>query len=138
MLSITTKQEYEVFKKYIEGCFPINKVKSDLADYLNEMYQMDRSIGESLVEVYNRDTMETENQVISVRDDVNIISYKARYVYHTDLYYSVIIAIGDYIPDSHFIALFTVNKCLAELKYNADLTLYDVEFYSTEFNKPVK
>ncbi len=119
----------------MEDSFPIHKIHTDLFAYLDEMSFIKCTEDTYVVPVFNKDSHECLGQSISLKDDISVISYSTAYRFAKDFYYRVLIGIGVFTSDPEHNSFFTIEKCLVELNYNDDLTLYDAEFYMTNLNR---
>ncbi|NML37503.1 hypothetical protein HHL17_09905 [Chitinophaga sp. G-6-1-13] len=118
----------------LQSSFTLEKLRLDLFGYLNDMnYTMD-SKREYCISVPNIDTSICAELILSQKDDIHVIKYIANYNVIGGLHYYITVGIGNYIEYAD-LGLFTVDKCLVELKYNDDLTFYDAELYIEELSR---
>ena len=89
------------------------------------------------MDVYNQNTEECEPVTISEEDEITILQYHSSFIYEIDFKFYIIIGMGKYVEnkDPGMFEFFKIEKCLAELRYNPDLSLCDIEFYIRELNK---
>lgn len=113
---------------YYKANFSKERVKTDLWDYLKSMYS-DEFDGESFVfEVSETCGQEISKEVrISASDDITVYKYESSYQFDEDFYFYITVAIGEFRERNEH-GFYAVEKCDAELKYNYDFSLYDVEF----------
>lgn len=123
----------EVLKVEFQKLFAVNRLRLDLINYLKEFEAGNND--DFHITVLNLDSSESEIMILNENEIVTPISYKAIYRFETDFYYEVVIGLGIFVDDKVNQSLFSVEKCLAKLKYNDDLSLYDIEFYIEEVNK---
>ncbi len=123
----------EVFKVEFQNLFAVNRLSLDLINYLKEFEAGNNN--EFHVAVLNLDSSESEIIVLNENEIVTPISYKAIYRFETDFYYEVVVGLGIFVDDKVNQSLFFVEKCLARLKYNDDLSLYDIDFFIEELNR---
>lgn len=122
----------DIIKDNYQEAFPKSKIKADLALYLKDFG--DFIDGTVNVEVYNIDTTIIKKVTITGKDTITINSYKSIFIFDTDFYFELEVAIGEFEKNDENYSLFKVEKCIAKLKYNEDLSLYDVDFYITGLN----
>lgn len=127
------KNHSEVFKNIYSETFSLDKIKSDLVLYLKDFGDIKNTSVN--IGVYNIDKSISENVSISENDEITITSLKSIFIFNIDFYYEVEIAIGVFKKDIENYYFYTVDKCLAKLKYNEDLSLYDIDFYIRELNR---
>jgi hypothetical protein len=120
-----------IFKK----AFTLDKVKQDIFFYLNENPNgwFKKLNGNFVFQALNVDSHLFEEVEIKKNDELTIISYTTKLTNSNNLYFQITVAIGAYNEQGY--ETFTVEKCLAKLKYNYNLTIYDIDFYLTELNK---
>lgn len=117
------------FKDFFKINFTHEKVKKDFYEYLKSNFQ-DAFDGEffniQTEEFYLDDNFKLVK--ISPNDNITIYQYQSDFKFNTDLYYYVSVGIGKFINRGED-RLYGVEKCEALLKYNADFSLYDLEFF---------
>lgn len=129
----------KISQLYLEA-FPLKKVKADLFDHLhrnvnglftrNELgYVLDAYIE------YKEDEYETVT--ICEDDEITVLHYHSFLDFGVEFEFNVIIGIGEFVKGRtpQLLSAFKIEKCLAKLSYNYDLSLYDVEFYINEMNR---
>lgn len=114
--------------KHYQEYFPLDKIKTDLFEYLDEMMTESKQNETYIFEIIDIDHPQRFKTVkINTNDTLTIYRIQSRYEFEINMYFFVTVAIGKYIkPDQH--GLYSIEKCSAQLKYNDDLTLYDIEF----------
>lgn len=124
------KSIIELYKSY----FPIEKIKKDLFEYLDEMLSDTFINGEYVFEISEQDSSSiTKDVQISRNDTLTIFRVDSSYQFDMDFYFYITIAIGKF-KDRNENGFYGVEKCEALLKYNYDFSLYDIEFsYSNMF-----
>lgn len=121
---------------FLQSKFSLKKVRKDLFDYLQEMLSDKFDEGSYTFLVEEITGLEKDKAVrINENDVLNIIQYDSLYKFNTDMYYEVALAIGKF-KDRDENGFYEVEKCEALLKYNADFSLYDVEFSYCIMNEP--
>jgi hypothetical protein len=115
-------------ENFLQSSFTVEKVRLDLFGYLNDSNYTMNSNGHYCVSVPNIDTNIYAEQILSQKDEIHVVKYVVDYDVIAGLHYYLEVAIGKYVEfvDMGF---FTVEKCLAKLSYNSDLSFYDVELY---------
>ena len=124
-----------MIREFIEINFPVAKLRSDLFNYFEEMSFAKNIRNEYEVSVFNEDDLNIETKIISINDDLNIVSCSIECFFLRDISYHITVGIGDLIEGPKKDSLFTVDKCLAMLKYNSEFGLYDTEFYINNINR---
>jgi len=115
--------------------FPLAKLKNDLFSYLAEMkFSYNEHEHSYKVPTYIIEQEEYVNYYFYINDSINIISMSCEFWHKIDIHYSVLVAIGIFEPNEKQQDLFKTEKGLAKMKYNEDLSLYDIEFYVHESN----
>ncbi len=129
----------EILKVVYKESFTIEKLRADLIFCLRELAERNEiekiSEEEYVLAAYNQIAEQTENVIVSINDTITPIIYRSSFEFN-DFYYQVVIGLGDFIANEGGNYFFEVEKCMAKMKFNYDLTLYDIEFYMSEFNKP--
>jgi hypothetical protein len=120
--------------------FTLEKVKSDLLDHLNTNiigFFRRNHLGYVLDAYIELEEDKYESVTICEDDEITILHYMSYCDLGDDVNFTVIIGIGEFIKGKtpNEFSLFKVEKCLAKLRYNADLTSYDVEFYISKHNR---
>jgi hypothetical protein len=115
--------------------FPFDKVKSDLFQYLmddpNSWFIMN---GENIqIELLNVDTNESEAILLNKNDQLKVLSYSSMYLHNGDFYFEVLVGMGQCNEKGD--GFVTVEKGMANLKYNNDLSLYDIDFFTDQASK---
>lgn len=133
-MSDATKLLKVVYKKL----FTIKKLRTDLVFCLRELSERNEikkiSEEEYTLDVYNQVTEQIERVTVSVNDTITPIIYRSAFEFN-DFYYQVVIGLGRYTKNEAGNYFFEIEKCMAKMKFNYDLSLYDIEFYMSEFNK---
>lgn len=124
---------------YLET-FTLEKVKGDIFEHLkrntNELFTR-TNLGYILNAFFENEEDKYETVTISEDDEITVLNYHSFLDFGFDLEFNVIIGIGEFVKGrtSALAAFFKAEKCLAKLRYNPNLSLYDVEFYLTEYNR---
>jgi hypothetical protein len=128
----------ELLKDTYKESFTIEKLRADLKDCLRTLSERGdikkNHEGGYVLDVFNQITAEKERINLSVDDVITPIIYRSSFEFN-NFYYQVVIGLGDYIENEIGNYFFEVEKCMAKMKFNYDLSLYDIEFYVSEFNK---
>ncbi len=113
---------------YYRKVFTKEKVKTDLLSHLQWGYADCFDGAHFVFEVSDCCGKETSKEVrVSVADDITIYKYESSYEFDVDLYFNITVAIGRF-RERNERGFYGVEKCDAELKYNGDFSLYDIEF----------
>lgn len=113
-------------KILLEKHLNFDKVRSD---YVNYLIETELTVSDEGIDVYDYVKKTSDLVKLCLDDKVTIIRYKFFYEIEMGYDITVKVAIGEFQRDTQAIGLFTVEKCLADIKYNDDLEVYDVEFY---------
>jgi hypothetical protein len=123
----------KISQLYIET-FTLEKVRADLFEHLR-MNTADLFVridsGYVLYADFEYEEDKYEKVTITDDDKITIIHYLSYCDLREDVGFTVIIGIGKFDEGKKF-DLFKIEKCLAKLRYNPDLSMYDVEFYINE------
>lgn len=123
----------DIIKRIIMEAFPVSKLRCDLFDFLTGDKSFERNADGYAVPVYNESTKLIDYVTINENDHIEIIMYK--YIHEfDDIYFHIIIGIGEF-TNQEIQGLFTVSKCLGELRYNHDFKYFDIEFSISNINK---
>jgi hypothetical protein len=131
----------KICRLYTEAFTP-EKVKADLFDHLNtNINGLFRRIDNGYVLNAFIELEEDKYEPVTINDDdeITTIHYMSYCDLGEDVGFTVIIGIGDFIKGKspNELSLFKVEKCLAKLRYNPDLSSYDIEFYISEHNRKI-
>jgi hypothetical protein len=128
----------EFLKTIYKESFTIEKLRADLISCLKELSERNEikkiSEEEYGLDVYNQVSEKIDYVVVSVNDTITPIIYRSAFEFN-DFYYQVVVGLGKYIENEAGNCFFEVEKCMAKMKFNYDLSLYDIEFCMSEFNK---
>ncbi|HET9502895.1 MAG TPA: hypothetical protein VFO93_05100 [Hymenobacter sp.] len=128
----------ELLRAVYKESFTIEKLRADLISYLRDFSARNEikkiSEDEYMLDAYNEIAEQTEHVIVSVNDEITPIIYRSSLEFN-DFYYQVVIGLGNFVENKDGIYFFEVEKCMAKMKFNYDLSLYDIEFYVSEFNK---
>ncbi|MBN9295444.1 MAG: hypothetical protein J0I41_00465 [Filimonas sp.] len=130
------QDDFEKIQEILKYNFKPDELKQQLFEYLSAMngeFGISKTSTGYDVLVLNEITSEEELYKISVDDELVVYRYMVVYEFDVDFYYHVYIAIGMYV--SKGIESPMADKSLAKLRYNSDLSLFDVEFITNEFYK---
>ena len=113
------------------NAFPLEKIRADLFEHLqmntNDLFVRIDS-GYHLYAYLEFEEDKKEKVLINDDDEITIIHYMSYCDLGDDAGFTVIIGISESNEGEKF-GFFKIEKCLAKLRYNPDLSLYDVEFY---------
>jgi len=120
--------------------FTLEKVKTDLFDHLNtNINGLFKRIDNGYVLDAYIELEEDKYETVTIDndDEITIIHYMSYCDLGDDVGFTVIIGIGEFLKGKtpNEFSLFKVEKCLAKLRYNPNLSSYDVEFYISEYNR---
>ncbi|WPQ66294.1 hypothetical protein SIO70_15645 [Chitinophaga sancti] len=129
-------QHFEVIQHILKETFEIDKMKSDLIEYLSL-----KEDGLNLIKVgakyevwaYNNSLQKKEPYIVSPNEKLTIYTYRVVDDLQAGFQCHVYIAIGNYQKVDH---LFTTDKCIAIFKYDGELNLAEIEFFMEEIYKP--
>lgn len=129
----------KISQLYLET-FTLDKVKTDLFDHLNKNingFFTRNHLGYVLDAYIELEEDKYETVTICEDDEITIIHYMSYCDLGDNVHFTVIIGIGEFVKGKtpNEFSLFKVEKCLAKLRYNADLSSYDVEFYISKLNR---
>lgn len=129
----------KISQLYLET-FTLEKVKADLFDHLHSDVNgwfTRNELGYVLDAYIELEEDKYETVTIDDNDEITIIHYMSYCDSGDDVNFTVIIGIGEFVKGKtpNEFSLFEVEKCLAKLRYNADLSLHDIEFYINEMNR---
>lgn len=127
-------KKFEEIQNIIKANFNLNELKLILYKYLSKMedgYRITKIDDDYELLVYDATSQKNELYKISSDCDLMIIEYKALYEYDIDFYYHVRVTVG---CSENKNSQFTSDKCILTLKFNDDLSLYDVEFSVGKFH----
>jgi hypothetical protein len=124
----------EFLKKSFRGIFTFEKLHYDLFFFISERNFTDLGNNNFTVDVLVTPEFNYVKMILNKNDSIKIISYKSLFKFETDLYYEVVVGLGEYTSNKVSDSFFSIEKCLAKLKYNEDYSLYDVEFYIDQVN----
>jgi hypothetical protein len=124
----------EFLKKSFCDTFTLAKLHYDLFYFISEMNFADLGNNNFTVDVLITPGFNHVKMILNENDNIKIISYKSLFKFETDLYYEVVVGLGEYTSNKVSDSFFSIEKCLAKLKYNEDYSLYDVEFYIDQVN----
>lgn len=111
--------------------FTLEKVKADLFDHLNTNingFFTRNPVGYVLDAYVEFEEDKYETVTISEDDEITILHYQSFLDFAVDFQFNVIVGIGKYVERNKS-GFYKIEKCLAKLRYNPDLTSYDIEFY---------
>ncbi len=113
-------------KDLLEQYLNLQKIRTDYSNYLVDS---ENNLVNQLIEVYNFDREIFESIQLLLSDTVTIIRFD--FSYECDLGYTinVIIALGGLKRNNEAVGLYTVGKCIAKMRYNEDLEIFNIEFY---------
>jgi hypothetical protein len=125
----------QIAKIFYEA-FTAEKIRKDFHSYLKECFS--NNDGQFSIPIYIEDKEDSvENILITFDDELTKILYKCVYEFDIDMYFEIIVAVGNYIESNHSGGkwFFEGEKCLAKLRYNYDLELFDIEFSIPNWRK---
>lgn len=125
----------KISQLYIET-FTLEKVREDLFSHLNtninELF-IRNEVGYVLDAYIELEEDKYESVTICEDDEITILHYQSFLDSGSDFQFNVIIGIGEFVENQKGnLAFSTIEKCLAKLRYNSDLSSYDVEFFIDE------
>ncbi len=123
-------------KHLLEASFPLDKLRSDLLSYLDYMNYPRNSNGEYIISVPNIDNNIAKEQCLSPLDTITIIKYLVSYSTIVGMHHTVIVGIGNFVEHSNLGELFSIEKCLVNLRYNDDFSCFDAEIYTESLYTP--
>jgi hypothetical protein len=129
----------DLIKEILGNAFNVSSIRQDLICYLDEMLldYFDSAQNGYILKISNTDNYdECKTVLISGNDEINILSTKCKYDFTNNFYYEVLVGLGKMVGDPVHRHFYTLDKCFANLKYNDDFSLYDIDFYYNNFNFP--
>jgi hypothetical protein len=124
----------ETIKAFLIEKFPLSKIRAEMMDYLQDFYPDRYFNGSYQLMVPEQDHFEQKKSVaLNGTEDLIILAYDFKYQIRSGMYFELIVGIGEYQQRGTF---FSIEKCLAHLKYNDDLSYYDIEFFYTNMSQP--
>lgn len=133
------KSTKEQFDNLFQSTFTQEKLQSDFNWCLKKSFAQEND--GFIIPLYNQDTEFFErNIVLKLGEIITILSYTCIFRFGTDMHFNIFVAIGEYIKSINENALdfYQVDKCVARFRYNHDLSLMDIEFYTPPRVKPFK
>ncbi len=114
-------------KNILVDLFPIEKLKKELWEYLIEM-EFVQTNGIFEVSSYIVEKDEIFKIKIGEDEELNILTLISYYDL-IDVYFDVVVVIGEFIQNKDSRDSYKTKKGLARMKFNYDLSLYGIEFF---------
>ena len=117
-------------KEKIHSLFPIGKIRNDIMTSLH----IDLN-SENLIEIFEKDDSSCKRKIsISAFEPLTLFRVIVRYDIYQGLWYKINVAIGKFEkPDKN--GIMKIEKGIAELSYNSDMTLYDIDIYYDDIHE---
>ena len=110
--------------KEIELFFTINKIQQDFINYMKF-----ENVNSETVNSYDIDNSDEKKVTISSNDNLSILNIKLQKKYLNNIYIPVRIHLGVGIVEKTNLNVIYLEKCFADMSYNENLELVDIDFH---------